>query len=80
MNILLTILAIVFAIAGVWSSILIIIDMFQDELWKGLVGLLCGLYMLYYALFEFEHESKWIIVLLSLGGSSIAFGLLSMTR
>jgi hypothetical protein len=47
MNILLVILAILASIASLWCSILIIIDMFQDEIWKGIVGLLCGLYMLY---------------------------------
>ncbi|MEA2552829.1 MAG: hypothetical protein QOJ65_1005 [Fimbriimonadaceae bacterium] len=37
------------------------------------------LYFLYYALFEFEHENKWLIVLGSLGGSAIASGLFMMS-
>jgi hypothetical protein len=56
----------------------ILIDAFQDALWKGLVCLLCGLYFLYYAIFEVEHENKLLLVLLSLGGSAIAAGILSL--
>ena len=80
MNILLTILAVAVGIASLWCTILIFIDMFKDEIWKGLVGLLCVLYLLYYALFEFDHENKWIIVLVSLGGGAIASGLLRLVQ
>jgi hypothetical protein len=55
---------------GCW--LLILIQAFQDEIWKGIVGLICGLYLLIYALFEFEHEYKWAIVLLWLFGSGAA--------
>jgi FtsH-binding integral membrane protein len=72
MNILWLIFAAVFAIAGGVSSILIIIDAFQDEIWKGIVCLLCGLYLVYYSIFEYENDNKWIIVLLSLAGSAMA--------
>ncbi|MBL8060740.1 MAG: hypothetical protein JNK63_08515 [Chthonomonas sp.] len=78
MNILLMILAIVVGIASLWCTILVLIDMFQDEIWKGLVGLLCGLYWLYYAIFEYDHENKWIIVLTALAGGAIASLLMSM--
>ncbi|NUQ70306.1 MAG: hypothetical protein HUU17_05730 [Chthonomonadales bacterium] len=58
---------------GCWLFILI--DAFRDEIWKGVVGLLCGLYLLYYALFEFQHEQKLAIVLLALFGGGAAFAL-----
>ena len=69
MNILLMIIAAAFGIAGLIASILILIEAFKDEVWKGIVSLLCGLYFLYYALFEFEHDNKWLLVLLSFCGN-----------
>ena len=78
MNILLMILAIVVGIASLWCTILILIDMFKDEIWKGILGLLCGIYMLYYSIFEYDHENKWIIVLTALAGGAIASLLMSM--
>ena len=50
--------------------------MFKDAIWKGIVGLLCGLYFLYYALFEFDHEWKWPIALTAILGGGMGFGLL----
>lgn len=72
------ILALLFGIAGLVGTIIILIDMFQDEIWKGILGLLCGLYLLYYAIFDFEHENKWLIVLLAIGGNVIAAGILRL--
>ena len=66
-----------FAIAGIVCWVILLIDAFGDEIWKGILGLLCGLYLLYYGLFEFEHESKWLIVLLYLGGTTIPYGILN---
>ena len=45
---------------GCW--IFILIDAFKNEVWKGILCILCGFYMLYYMLVEFEHENKWLIV------------------
>lgn len=58
-----SILGIVFILAGFGCSIVILIDAFQDSVVKGILCILCGFYGLYYALFEFEHENKWLIVL-----------------
>lgn len=58
----LTALFVVFAIFHVICWILIIVDAFQNELWMGLLSLLCGFYAAYYAIFEFDHERKWLIV------------------
>lgn len=68
--------AVIFALAGLAGSILILVEAFKDEIWKGVLCLFCGLYMLYYMLFDFEHEHKWPIVLLALFGSGIAAGIM----
>ena len=58
-------------IGGLLCKLIILIDAFKDSVLKGLACILCcGIYLLYYELFEFEHEKKWQIVLGSwfLGG------------
>ncbi|MBI1757377.1 MAG: hypothetical protein HYR64_09760 [Fimbriimonas ginsengisoli] len=75
MSILLMVLGVLAALAGIGCFVFILIDAFQDEVWKGVVCLLCGLYFLFYALFEFEHENKWLIVLGWLFSSSVSIGL-----
>jgi len=49
-------------------SIIILIGAFQDAIWKGIVGLLCGLYLLYFAFAEWQHPNKMPIILGSLVG------------
>lgn len=78
MDVIKLIFAALFGIAGFIGSIIILIEAFKDEIWKGFVCLLCGFYMLYFALFDFEHENKWLIVILALGGGSIAAGILAL--
>lgn len=58
-----TILAVISALTSLGCFIVILIDAFDDEIWKGLLGLLFNLYLLYYAIFEFEHEKKWAVVI-----------------
>lgn len=65
------ILGIVGVILSVGCMLIILIDAFQDEIWKGVVGFFCGLYLLYYAIVEFSHEQKWLIVLGWLLGSAL---------
>lgn len=75
MDIVDVLLRILGAVASVLSFVcwfVILIDAFKKEVWKGVVGLICGLYLLYYAIAEFEHEKKWLIVFLWLLG--ITFG------
>lgn len=54
-------------------AVIILVHAFQNSVWKGIAGLLCWLYLLYYALFEFEHAYKWPIVLCAIlfGGASV---------
>jgi hypothetical protein len=71
----LTLLSIIAGLAGLGCSIFIIVEAFQDEIWKGIVSLLCCLYLLYYGLFEWEHDWKWPIVLGAIFGDAIAIGI-----
>lgn len=54
----------IFGLIGLICWLIILVDAFKDSILKGLFGLLCGLYLLYYAIFEFEHKNKWAIVIL----------------
>lgn len=72
------ILAVVLGLASLGCSIFIIVEMFRDKIWKGIVGLLCLFYALYYALFEFDHEWKWPIVLVAIFGGGSVFGLIGL--
>lgn len=74
------ILGLGFGIAGIICSIMILIEAFQDEIWKGCLCLLCGFYFLYYAIFDFEHDNKLMLVCISLFGNAIAVGFLAMAR
>jgi hypothetical protein len=56
---------------GCWIAILI--NAFEDEVWKGIVCFFFWPYTLYFALVEFDHESKWLIVAGWLGGFILAF-------
>lgn len=75
---LIQLVALAFAIAAVVCWFIILIDAFRDSILKGLFGLICGLYLLYYAIFDFEHENKLAIVIIAFGGSTIATGIYKM--
>ena len=67
------ILATVLSLGSFVCGIIILIDAFKNAVWKGIVCLVtCGLYMLYYAFAEFNHDKKWAIV-----GGWIGCGVLS---
>ena len=75
---LLTLLGAVMSIASVVCAIIILIDAFKNEVWKGIVCILCGFYMLYYAFAEFQHEKKvlilvgWLVAGIIGGGAMMA--------
>ncbi len=78
MGSLLIVVGLLLVLAAAVTSIMILIDAFQNEIWKGLVGLIFPLYMLYYALFEYDHDHKWPIVLTSLLGGGAGGLLMSL--
>ena len=71
------VLALLLYLASIAAAIFVIVEAFQDEIWKGILCLVCGIYMLYYALFELDHELKWgvIIVMLGSGAAGAYIGL-----
>ncbi len=69
MGAVLMILGVVFCIASAVCSIIVLIDAFRNEIWKGVLGLLCGLYLLIYAFTEYDGDNKTMIILgILLGG------------
>jgi hypothetical protein len=69
-------LAILFALATLGATIFVLVEAFRDEIWKGVLGLFCSLYLLWFAVFDWDHEWKWLFVALMLGGSAVTTGLL----
>ena len=80
MRVLLLILAGLAELIGFGCSIVILIDAFQDELWKGLVAFCCFFYLFYYGLIEFDHQYKWPIVIGAFGGHGVALGFFGLIR
>ena len=72
MKMIFLLLAVVAGLGGFACSIIILIEAFKDAVWKGLVCILCGIYFLYYAIAEFDHDKKWSIVAGSLLGGALA--------
>jgi hypothetical protein len=52
------ILAVLFSIGSLICTIIILIDAFQDAIWKGIVSILCCLYYLYYAIAELSMKTS----------------------
>jgi hypothetical protein len=71
---------IVFLVAGLACTFSIIADAFENELWMGLMCLVFWPYMLWYAVAEYDHEKKWVMVGLWLFGSSVGLALISCGR
>ena len=51
----------------------IMIAAFQDAIWKGIVGFVCGFYLLYFMFFEFQHEKKGLIIAGNLLGGILGY-------
>ena len=74
------------SLASAVCSIIVLIAAFRNEIWKGIVGLLCGLYLLYFMFAEFQHEKKNLIIAGSLVGGilgsilfTIGMGMIALT-
>jgi uncharacterized membrane protein YjjB (DUF3815 family) len=76
MGVLLFLLGIVLCLVSAVCSIIILIDAFKNEIWKGVLYLVCGLYALYYTFAEFEHENKVAIILGALVGGIAGYALM----
>jgi hypothetical protein len=73
-------LATLAGILGLVCWIVILIDAFQTSLLKGLLFFFCGCYAIYYALVDFQHENKLLIVIGFLGSGSISAAFLQLAR
>ncbi|MCW5936279.1 MAG: hypothetical protein KIT11_03105 [Fimbriimonadaceae bacterium] len=73
------ILGSLFAIVSLVCSIIILIDAFKSAIWKGIVGILCGLYLLYYGIVEFKHPNKTVILAVWLISAILGGGLSVMS-
>lgn len=62
MGMLLTLLGGVACLAAFVCHIIILIDAFKNEIWKGIVGFLCGFYLIYYAFTEYQSDNKTMII------------------
>lgn len=49
------------SLAGLVCSIIVIINAFQDEIWKGFLALFIPFYILYYTFTDFDHEQRSLI-------------------
>jgi len=58
----LVILGWILTLGSLVGWIIILIDAFKNAVWKGILGFFCGLYLLYYAFAEFQHEKKGMII------------------
>ena len=61
-----------------WEKYLLCRKGVINEVWKGVVGFLCGLYLLYYAFAEYTGDNKMIVILVMLLGSVVGGGLMGM--
>jgi uncharacterized membrane protein HdeD (DUF308 family) len=71
-----TLFGFVLGVASLVCWIIILADAFRSSILKGLFGLLCGIYLLIYAILEFEHKNKWIIILVWLLGGGAGSAIL----
>jgi threonine/homoserine/homoserine lactone efflux protein len=73
------ILGVLFTVVALVCGLVILVDAFKSALWKGIVSLLCGLYLLYYGIVEFKHEKKGLI-LTGLVAGALLGGYLNVMR
>ena len=77
----LTIVGAMLSLAGATCAFMITVDACRNRIWKGLLFVTCCyVYPLFYALVEFEHENKWIIVAISILGTVLGAALVLLGR
>ena len=78
MGILFTGLGGILYLAAFVCGIIVLVDAFKNEIWKGVVYFLCFPYALYYLFAEFEHDKKLLIILIMFLGGIGGYVLLAM--
>lgn len=64
------------AIVSLICGVIIIIDAFEDEIWKGILSILFWPYLVYYGFAEFEHDHKVLILVCLLASGLGRIGLI----
>ena len=81
MDVFLLILSGLFYIVSFGCAIVIIVNAFKDELWKGLLCIFgCGLYIIYYAFIDYDEQYKWPVVGGWIGGSLLGSLFVSLIK
>jgi benzodiazapine receptor len=62
-----------FMLVGFICFIIVVIDAFKKEIWKGVLSLLCFIYTIYYGFTEFQHEKKMMILGGMIGGYVLGY-------
>jgi hypothetical protein len=75
----LALLGFVFSLAAGVCGLIIIVEAFQNEVWKGIVCFFCGLYLLYYAIVEYSSPNKGLILGIWLLGGIIGGVLINLS-
>ena len=66
-----TLIGLLFGLLCTICTIVVLVDAFKASALKGLICVFCWIYYIFYALFEFKHENKLLIVLGSfIGGGA----------
>ena len=69
------------SLAGTTCALIIAYDACRNRIWKGLLFVTCCyVYPLFYALVEFEHDNKWLVVSIAVLGSALGAGLVILGR
>jgi hypothetical protein len=67
------------AVVSLICWVLLLVGAFKSELWKGLLGLVCGLYLVYYTIAENQDKNKWVLLLGWIAASVVANVLFGMS-
>lgn len=58
--------------------IILLIDAFKNQVWKGILGFFCGLYLIYYGFAESTLEKKVLITAGYLAGIILGYAMMMM--
>jgi len=78
MTVLMLIIGLPLLLISAVCSIIVLIDAFQNEIWKGLLYMFCSIYALYYIFAEYESEKKGLILAGIFGGAILGYGLIAV--
>jgi hypothetical protein len=73
-------IGLLFGLVCAICTIVILVDAFKNSLLKGLICVFCCFYYFWYALFEFQHENKFLLVVGSFLGGGVGGALAYLHR